>query len=464
MLNNLLPGKITLREWSEHFKDIDDETIRRYRYYDNDTWGHYLQPPATFLVYGARELKRLKFDNSLSSLRMWGFVFNESERLFRARQAGKKVVATMGDLGIVPVVVMAFPECVPFYPECIWWTPFFNESNVLLDQASELGSPEAACFSRAALAAFYKKAYFPEPDIIFGSSGATCDDFSGVMQLLEHIGNEIIWLEVPHRPLQKRHGSSSVTEKTSAGFEYPKRFIEYLIKEYRKVWIHMSRLTGVKDEALLRDSIRKTNQLRSLVRRIKQLWSQADIAPFPAMEMMTIEFGNLYGYGDIDEWLEILRMIHDTIKNRVEKHTGVLPESAIPIAWVSPAADPYLLNFVEDVGLRVVITEYVINQALVEIAEDREPFEALANSFMHASLIGSTSQRIQSIKEAVRAKKIKGVLITNVLGGSHCAMETRQIEQALDEVPVLSLDVPPPFGITEQIRTRIEAFSEILRG
>jgi benzoyl-CoA reductase/2-hydroxyglutaryl-CoA dehydratase subunit BcrC/BadD/HgdB len=41
-------------------------------------------------------------------------------------------------------------------------------------------------------------------------------------------------------------------------------------------------------------------------------------------------------------------------------------------------------------------------------------------------------------------------------------METKLMERMIDTVPVLSLDVPPPPGITEQIKTRIEAFAETL--
>ncbi|MFB0508988.1 MAG: 2-hydroxyacyl-CoA dehydratase, partial [bacterium] len=92
-----------------------------------------------------------------------------------------------------------------------------------------------------------------------------------------------------------------------------------------------------------------------------------------------------------------------------------------------------------------------------------EPFRALARSFMKASLIGSTQERIKRIIEGVKNERIKGVLVTNMLGCSHCAMETRLIEKMLSKVPVLSIDVPVPFGITEQLRTRIAAFAETLR-
>ncbi len=474
MFQDPKPKKIGLNEWGEQFKLIPDQLIKKYCYYHNSEWGIYLSPPATFMVYGARELKRLKFDNSLACLRLWGFVFNESERLFRAKQIGKKLIATMGDLGTVPVIVMAFPDCVPFYPECIWWTPFFKESTVLLDTAAELGAPEATCFSKAALAAFYKRAYFPKPDLIFASTGASCDDYSCVMQLVADLGYEPVWLEIPLRKdstnpedlcrqkdLPKRFKNREVTDSK---FEIQNSKLEdYLINEYQLVWKTLVNITGSEDKNLLLKSIKKANHLRQLVARIKELTYTAAIAPLPALELMTIEFGNLYGYADFDEWIAILEMVYEMVKKRVEKGVGVLLESAIPIAWITPSADPLLLNFVEDLGLRIVATEYVINQALVPIEEDVEPFRALARSFLKASLIGSTQERVKRINTDIKSGKIKGILITNMLGASHCAMETRIIEKLLSDVPVLTIDVPTPFGITEQLKTRLIAFAETLR-
>lgn len=459
MFNDPKPNKITLAEWSKQFRLIDAATIKKYIYYKNVEWGVYLSPPATFMVYGARELKRLKLDNSMACLRLWGFVFNETERLFRARQAGKKVIATLGDLGTVPVIVQAFPNCIAFYPECIWWTPFFKESTELLETAHALGIPEAACFSKAALAAFYKRAYFPIPDLIFASTGATCDDYSCVAQLIEDLGHDINWLEVPLR----RKWRSYFADNEYENKEYPARFEGYLIEEYKKVWQKMVELTGVNELVLLEKSIKKTNRLRKLVEAIKKLSFEAEVAPLPGLELMTIEFGNLYGYADIDEWLDIIEMVYSMVKERVEKNIGVLKSDAVPIAWVTPSADPLLLNLVEELGGRVAATEYVINQALVNIEEGFEPYRALARSFLQASLIGSTEERIRRIIEGVKEKKIAGVLITNMLGASHCAMETRLIEQMIKDVPVLSIDVPAPFGITEQMKTRIAAFLETIR-
>ncbi len=462
----ILPKKIDLNVWSRQFEEIAMEVIKRYKYYNNEEWGIYLSPPATFMVYGARELKRLKFDNSFEVLRMWGFVFNETERLFRARQINKKVIATMGDLGTVPVLVLSFPDCVPFYPECLWWTPFFKESTELLDTASKLGLPEATCFSRVVAAAFYKKSYFPRPDLIIASTGASCDDYSCVMQNIEDMGYDVMWVEIPYRrslefflakPRQQE------LEKTKYGLVYVKRLEDYLVKEYHRIWQALFKLTGVNNPHRFIETIKRVNRLRNLVSEIKRMNAEAEIAPLPALEMMTIEFGNLYGYADFDEWLAIVEMMHNMVKSRVEKGIGVLKKDALPIAWVTPSADPYLLNLVEDLGCRVIETEYVINQAMVQIEEDIEPFRALARSFINASLIGATEDRVKNIKEKIAKGLIKGVLITNMLGASHCAMETRIIEKLLGDVPVLSIDVPAPFGITQQIKTRIEAFVETIK-
>lgn len=453
MLKDLKPSKITLREWSRQFREIDDDTIHEYRYYGNSDWGLYLSPPATFMVYGARELARLKFDSSLAALRLWGFTFNESERLFRARQSGKKVIATMGDLGTVPVIAASFPDCVAFYPECTWWTPFFNESTVLLDKASELGIPEASCFVRATLAAFFKNAYFPKPDMILASTGASCDDYSSIMQQVENLGYEFTWLEIPYR----RNNTDKGDRRNHIRLE------EYLVREYQRAWNKMVGLTGMSDINLLRENIKKTNVLRRLVKDLKDLCYTAKTAPFPALEMMVIEFGNLYAYADFDEWLSILNMVHATVKDRVRRKVGVLDKDALPIAWVTPTADPILLNIMEDAGCRVVASEYVINQAMVEIDEDGDPFHALAKSFINASLIGSTRERVKRIKNEIETERIAGVIITNMLGASHCAMETRLVEKMLDKVPVLAIDVPAPPGITEQLKTRITAFVETLR-
>jgi benzoyl-CoA reductase/2-hydroxyglutaryl-CoA dehydratase subunit BcrC/BadD/HgdB len=382
---------------------------------------------------------------------MWGFVQNETERLFRARQTGRRVIAAMGDLGAVPVIVNSFPDCVAFYPDCIWWTPFAMESRVLFDAAAELGVGDATCFSRAALGAFAKHSYFPDPDLVIASTGASCDDYSGVEQLVESFAPDMLWVEEPMRCDGRPVGP----------------MIRLLAQEYDRVIERMEKLTGhsiTEDE--LRVDIRRANRVRRLVARLRELaFREAALA---ALEMMVVEFGNLHYYSDIDEWTAVLEQLHATAEERAAGGERIVGEDALRLVWVTPPADPLLLTYVEDAGARIVGTEYVINQALEVMDESKPPLEAVAESFMAASLIGTARARAQSVIDQAREYGAEGVIISGIFGGSHCAMEGRLIADYVKaelDLPVLEFDVTSPSReVARQIGTRIDAFMEVLRG
>ncbi len=454
------PKRIGFAEWQELFERVPDELIERYHYFppNQEGFSKYLFPPQTFAIYGMRHLRRLRFDNSLAALRLWGFVQNETERLFRARQLGRRVIATMGDLGALPVIVNSFPDCVAFYPDCIWWTPFVMESKVLFDAAAELGIGEGTCFSRAALGAFAKHAYFPDPELVIASTGASCDDFSGVEQLVADIASEVVWVEEPMRR-ECRIATGEAQADTEAA-------VRLLVAEYERVITRLEELTChrlTQDE--LRAGVRRANRVRRLVSRLRELGYRN--AALPALEMMVIEFGNLHYYSDIGEWSSVLEHLVATAEERVRTGQRPLSPDALRLVWVTPPAEPLLLTYVEDAGARVVGTEYVINQALAIIDETKPPLPAIAESFMQASLIGTSRQRTSRIIEQARENRAEGVIIANVFGGSHCAMESgliaEQVKQELG-LPVLEFDVAPPAReVDRQLQTRIDAFLEVLR-
>ena len=472
------PRRIAFSEWSEQFRQVPDELIQRFRYFadsGNQPWATYLFPPLTFALYGSRHLKRLKFDNSLAALRMWGFVMNETERLFRARQIGRRVVATMGDLGVTPPLVLGAGNALPFYPDCIWWLPFMNESSVLLDAAARAGIGESACYSRAALGAFIKRSYFPDPALCIAATGASCDDFSAVEQLVESLGFPVFWLEMPLRKdcegnenlgTVHKQGQSPIFRKDCTDYGHSVR--EFITAQFRSLHQHLQQVLeaplGVSD---LQASLRKVNHVRSLVRQIKLQAYSAPAAVLPALELMVIEFGNLHFYSDVDEWTSILDHVLRTVSQRAAARRYLGPADALRVIWVTPPADPLLLSYAEDQGLRIVGSEYLINQALPELPVDDDPVRALAESLLQASLIGSTRYRAERVAEQVRQYQAEGIVISGILGGSHCALETNLLQDYLTkelDLPVLSFDVPSPGSLIQgQLKTRIEAFVEVLR-
>lgn len=465
-------ARIDYRGWHRLFRAIPDELIDEYRYYrwaGKTDWNTYLQPPSTFAIYGARYLKRLTYDNSLASLRLWGFMLNEGERIYRARQMGRRIVAVMGDLGPVPVLVWSFPNLVPFYPDCLWWTPFLNESNVLFETAERLGLGEDCCYVRAALGAFAKRAYFPDPDIAIASTGASCDDMAAVIQLARWTtGINIHYIELPFR----RAGRLSLPgEKMISldGVEAPQAAYDLLVEQFGELIGVLEDLSGHKfDRGRFHASVEQANHLRRLVAEIKDVTYSSSSAPLPALELMNIEFMTLTGYGDMDESVNILEHILSTVRRRIADNEGLLPEDAVLAAWVNPTADPLLLCWWEDLGGRVVATEYVIRQALQPLPLDGRPEEILAQGILAGSLIGSSAQRAQFIIEEAQRYKAEGAIISSIFASSHCATETWLIRDELSRSlkgPVLTFNVVGPGKAHQQaqIRTRLEALVESMR-
>ncbi|MEO0130342.1 MAG: 2-hydroxyacyl-CoA dehydratase family protein [candidate division WOR-3 bacterium] len=443
--------------WNEIFQNIPERIIKRYKYYGRkEEWARYLSPPQTFAIYGMRHLMSLKFDSSVECLRLWGFIFNETERLFRAKQINKKIIAVMGDLGGIPPIIYSFKSLIGFYPDCLWWQPFFSENYNLFEITGKASFPETSCYSRVVYATFLKKAYFPKPDLIIASTGASCDDYSCVMQKVYNLfykdkKTEFIWLEIPPRK-EKRESA-----------------IKLLKENYQRLAKILSEITQEKFtiEKLI-SGIKRVNLIRRNYQRLKELVGKSEIAPLGSLEMLLLEFGNLHFYSDILEWQKILLGILNLVRKRIKDNEGVLNKENKKIIWATPPADPLYLIYFEDNGTRIVGSEYIIHQALeiIPINKNKDPFTALAESYLSASLIGKTKERAYLIINEVKKYQAKGVVISQVFGASHCAYETEILKEEIEEktkVPVLIIDIPLPSSeIPLQTKTRINAFIENL--
>lgn len=447
------PAQIDFRKWHYLFQSIpakDVEETRYFRHLPDASWSQYLFPPSTHNVYGNRLLRKLKFDNSAASLRLWGYVMSEGERIYRARQAGMKISAAMGDLGAVPPLVYAFPDVTVFYPDCLWWTPFMMESRVLFDEAAEYGLGEDSCFVRASLGAYSKKAYFPHPDINIATVGASCDDMAAAISEAGFLGNEIFYFELPHRS----NGNVDGLKK-------------YLADRYRLLTEKLETTLGVKfSEERFFQTIEKVNTVRLLIAEIKRILSGAPKNPLGAVEMMNVEFSALSYYGDLDECILVLKDIRDEMKRRSEAGVGYEGQD-LRILWITPPADPLLQNYIEKLGGRIVGSEYLINQTTPIYKTSGDPFEILAEGQVESTLMGSSEYRVKLILEEYERVKADGAIISGIFGSSHCPYETVPITDALRKarIPVLAFDVAAPGKkqVQSQIFNRMDAFMETVR-
>jgi benzoyl-CoA reductase/2-hydroxyglutaryl-CoA dehydratase subunit BcrC/BadD/HgdB len=412
---------------------------------------------------GDRRLLKLEYDASPAALRLWNFLLTEEDRLHQAREAGRKIVGTMKDLGTVPVMAYALPNVVAFYPDGAWWTPCVMElSEGLFALAQSLGVGEAFCPVRAMIGAFVNRNHFPIPDLLTCSVGATCDDFSSIAQRLESLGFPILWWEMPAR----RHPDPDEPAVTlPGGFPAPASQVALVRSEMERLRAALENLAGARlgdDE--LAAGIREANRIRAVLDELRRLAYTADPCPMPALEMLIAEMLAIHFCSDRAESAAVLGELLDEVRLRVRQRRGVLPEGAARIFWVNPVADLRMMNLLEDCGGRLGGTEFLFCHALDRIPEDLPPLEALARMALADPMVGPSADRAERIVRDVQDFGAEAVVVSRIPGASHCALEGAvmgEIVRARLGIPVVEVEVPPIIDpMLPTLRTRLEALTE----
>ncbi len=446
--------QITLQEWDRAYERLQAAGVPQPAYGG---------PLGRHVADGDTCLLKLRFDNSPAALRLWNFLLTEEDRLRAARDSGRKLIGAMKDLGTVPVMAYSLDNLVAFYPDGAWWIPCVMEVNSgLLQIADSLGIDESFCPVRAMLGAFITGAHFPIPDLLTCSVGATCDDFSAIAQRLNGLGHPILWWEIPHRRLPEE-GEEAV--HLPGGFTAPRRQIEFVKGELERVRIALQNLAGqsLDDEALVR-GIAKSNRVRGLLARLREVVFTATPCPMPALEMLITEMLAIHFCSDQDETIAVLQELLDEVNRRVVVGTGYLSAQAARVFWVNPVADLQVMNLLEDCGGRICGTEYLFAHALDPIPPDVPPMEALAQMALADPMVGSAQDRAARIVAEIRRFDAEALIVSRIPGASHCALEGEiigDIVRAECGIPVLEIEVPPlTDAVYPSLRTRLEALVE----
>ena len=341
------PAQITLVEWDERYAALSAAGMQEPAY------GGSLR---RHVEDGDLRLLNLRYDNSPAALRLWNFLLTEEDRLQEAKDQGKKIVGTMKDLGTVPVMAYSLPDVIAFYPDGAWWIPCVMELSAgLLGIADSLGIDESFCPVRAMLGAFLTEAHFPVPDLLTCSVGATCDDFSAIVQRLNGLGYPVLWWEIPSR---RPPEPDEPAVHLPGGFSAPASQVAFVKSELERVRGALETLAGERlDDDALSAGIRMANQVRRRLAELRRLAFMADVCPLPALEMLIAEMLAIHFCSDRDETVSVLDDLLVEVRDRVEANEGVLPEDAVRVFWVNPVADLRAMNVLEDCGGRVCGTE-----------------------------------------------------------------------------------------------------------
>ncbi|MCL2647430.1 MAG: 2-hydroxyacyl-CoA dehydratase family protein [Phycisphaerales bacterium] len=438
-----IPAQISLRQWEGRYRSLREAGLRE---------ASYGGPLQRHFAAGDYRLEQLRFDNSAAALRLWNFLLSETERLFAAKRAGKKIIATMKDLGTVPILAYALPETVAFYPDGTWWIPcVMRQSTRDLAIADAMGIDETFCPVRAMLGAFETNQHFPPPDLLVCSVGATCDDFSAIAQRLESRRHAIHWWEIP-----SRQGAREEED------------VMFVTSELRRIAEKLAEVTGYElTNERLREAIAQANKVREKLNQLRQLVFTAPKAPLPALEMLIAEMLAIHYCSDRGETLAVLAELVDEVQVRIEMGEGCLPADAVRVFWVNPVADLRVMNLLEECGGRLCGSDFMFCHALDAIPTDVLPMEALARMALADPMVGPAGERARRIVRDAKLFGAQAVIVSRIPGASHCATEGTVIREVVSReagLSVLEIEVPPVSdGVRAGLRTRLEALMETVR-
>lgn len=432
--------KLTLAQWDRRYTELLAAGLK-------EPW--YGGPLRRHQEAGDTRLDHLRFHDSAAALRLWNFLLTEEQRLQEHRKAGHLIVGTLKDLGTVPIMVYALPNAVAFYPDGAWWLPCVQQlGGGQLAAADRLGAGERLCPVRALLGSLELGTDFPEPDLFICPVGATCDDLSAISQRLTGMGRQVFWWNLPHRRAPDP-GENVVT--LPGGCQAPSVLVQHVAKELGRVRDLLATRAGVKlGDSEFAASIHAANAVRQRLIRLRETRC------LPALEHQIAEMLAVHYCSDRPECQAVLDDLC-TIDETPDPQ-------AIRTYWVNPVADLAAMNVLEDLGGRLVGSEFLFPQAIDLLPEDIPPLEALARAALADPMAGPASQRAQRIVREALAAQAELVVVSRIPGASHCPFDARAIARtcATHGLQCIEVEVPPLIeGVSSALCTRLSAAFEI---
>jgi benzoyl-CoA reductase/2-hydroxyglutaryl-CoA dehydratase subunit BcrC/BadD/HgdB len=222
----------------------------------------------------------------------------------------------------------------------------------------------------------------------------------------------------------------------------------------------------------LSDNIKLINRKRDA---LKRLYNARKNSPVPISGRDALLISQIAFYDDPERFASKTNELCDELEKRVADGKGVFPADAPRIMITgTPMAIPNwkLHHIVETCGAPVVVEEtctgvrYFENQVDDTGTTLEQQIEALAERYMKVNCACFTPNqgRVDDILRLVKEYKVDGVIDCNLQFCGLYSTESYLVQQALKDadIPVMHLETDYSEQDSEQIRTRVQAFLEIL--
>ncbi len=289
-------------------------------------------------------------------------------------------------------------------------------------------------------------------DMIVGEN--TCDGKKKAYESLNELVDRLYVMDMPQM-------------KTEQGRDLLKT-------EFKRFLEAVEELTGNSiDVEKLRQGIRTVNAKREAMARLQRLrW--ADPAPISGLDGLLAN--QVFFYDNPERFTDSVNKLCDELEQRANKGEGVVPEktprvllSGCPMA-VPNWKMPYLI---ESSGGIIVGEESCVgergNRNLVDESGQSldELIDALVDRYfeIECAIFTPNQERLDQVKTMVANSKADGVIHYSLQFCQPYIMESIPVEKALEaaDIPTLRIETDYSMEDAGQLKTRIEAFLEVLK-
>jgi len=244
--------------------------------------------------------------------------------------------------------------------------------------------------------------------------------------------------------------------------------------EYFRFKEAVEKLTGVTIEAeRLKKGIAIVNNKRKAVHRLSLL-RKADSAPVSGLDALLAN--QVFFYDDPIRFTDSVNKICDELEQRIEKKAGVFPKGAprILLSGCPMAVPNWKLPWIIETSGAVIVGEEscVGERGTRNLTDDQG---STVEEFMGAivdrhfkvdcAIFTPNPDRLDHVEEMVREYNGDGVIHYGLQFCQPYITESMPVEKALEEkgIPVLRIDTDYGMEDVGQLKTRVEAFIEVLK-
>ncbi|GLI35780.1 double-cubane-cluster-containing anaerobic reductase [Desulforhabdus amnigena] len=223
----------------------------------------------------------------------------------------------------------------------------------------------------------------------------------------------------------------------------------------------------------LREAIRKVNDRRRVLQRLNRL--RANV-PTPISGRDVLLINQISFYDDPDRFTAKIGELCDELESRIKAGEGIVPKQTprLMLSGCPMAVPNWKLPYVIESSGAVIVGEEScigtrnIRDLVSERAETlEEMLDAIADRYLRIDCACFTpnTERLDHISEMAKELNVDGVIHFALSFCQPYTMEAFKVEKILKEagVPMLSIETDYSMEDVEQLKTRVEAFVEMVR-